>query len=230
MVAGVIIAPARGDGWSRLARRYDDIDGMPTSDRRDPVDLWRALDRGEDPTVGDSPERRRWQRLPVTPTRSTSLRRVSTPSPRARLIPGSRPQRARRRRPRRPRRRQPSPAGFPTPIPRRLPTGWPAVGLSHSAPRTSGKAIAVMVLGIVGLVMSCGYGIGIVSAIVALALAPGAKREIAASGGMLTRRGVRQGRSHLLVDHRRLAVLGIVALIACSRSVSHVVVRRSTSH
>jgi hypothetical protein len=42
------------------------------------------------------------------------------------------------------------------------------------------------VLGIVGLVMSCGWGLGIVPAVVALALAPGAKREIAASGGTLT--------------------------------------------
>jgi hypothetical protein len=42
-----------------------------------------------------------------------------------------------------------------------------------------------LVLGIVGLVMSCGI-VGIVPAIVALALAPGAKREIAASGGAVT--------------------------------------------
>jgi hypothetical protein len=43
-----------------------------------------------------------------------------------------------------------------------------------------------MVLGIVGLLMVCGYGIGVVPAIVALALAPGAKREIEQSGGMVT--------------------------------------------
>jgi predicted metal-binding membrane protein len=43
-----------------------------------------------------------------------------------------------------------------------------------------------MVLGIVGLVMMCGYGLGIIPAIIALALAPGAKREIASSGGMVT--------------------------------------------
>lgn len=41
-------------------------------------------------------------------------------------------------------------------------------------------------LGIVGLALSCGWGIGVVAAIVALALAPGAKREIAASDGALT--------------------------------------------
>ena len=41
-------------------------------------------------------------------------------------------------------------------------------------------------LGIVGLAMSMGCGIGVIASIVALALAPGAKREIAASGGALT--------------------------------------------
>lgn len=56
-------------------------------------------------------------------------------------------------------------------------------------PRNSGRAIAVLVLGIVALVLMCGYGIGLVPAIVALALAPGAKREIAASGGMVTGEG-----------------------------------------
>jgi len=42
-----------------------------------------------------------------------------------------------------------------------------------------------MVLGIVGLVLMCGYGIGVIPSIVALALAPGAKREIRDSGGRL---------------------------------------------
>lgn len=46
-----------------------------------------------------------------------------------------------------------------------------------------------MVLGIVALLMICGYGIGVIPAIVALALAPGAKREIAGSGGMVTGEG-----------------------------------------
>jgi hypothetical protein len=55
-----------------------------------------------------------------------------------------------------------------------------------AAPRTSGKATAILVLGIVGLVTSVGCGMGIIASVVALALAPGAKREIAASGGALT--------------------------------------------
>jgi Domain of unknown function (DUF4190) len=47
-----------------------------------------------------------------------------------------------------------------------------------------------MVLGIVGIVMVCAYGIGLVCAIVALSLAPGAKREIRASNGWKTGDGM----------------------------------------
>ncbi len=52
VVAGVIVT-LRGSKWSRLGRRYDD--GVTGQQSGEPVDLWRALDRGEDPTVGDSP-------------------------------------------------------------------------------------------------------------------------------------------------------------------------------
>ena len=56
----------------------------------------------------------------------------------------------------------------------------------YPAPATqSGKAIAILVLGICGLMFMCAYGIGVVPAIVALALAPSARREITASGGRL---------------------------------------------
>ena len=71
-----------------------------------------------------------------------------------------------------------------------------------------------MVLGIVGLLAICGYGIGVIPAIVALAMAPGAKREIAASGGTVTGEGfVKAGVicSWITVG---LTVAGIVALIA----------------
>jgi len=71
-----------------------------------------------------------------------------------------------------------------------------------------------MVLGIVGLLMICGYGIGVIPAIIALAMAPGAKREIAASGGTVTGEGfVKAGVicSWITVG---LTVAGIVLLIA----------------
>jgi hypothetical protein len=51
--------------------------------------------------------------------------------------------------------------------------------------RTSGQSIAVLVLGVASLTVFWG-----VAGVVALCLAPGAKREIAASNGMLSGRGM----------------------------------------
>jgi hypothetical protein len=60
------------------------------------------------------------------------------------------------------------------------------------APTTSGKATAVLVLGIASLVMLFMCGLGLVTAIVALVMAPGAKREINESAGRLTGLGMVQ--------------------------------------
>jgi hypothetical protein len=71
-----------------------------------------------------------------------------------------------------------------------------------------------MVLGIVSLLMICGYGVGVIPAIIALAIAPSAKREIAAAEGMITGEGfIKAGVicSWIAVG---LAVAGIVLLIA----------------
>jgi hypothetical protein len=51
----------------------------------------------------------------------------------------------------------------------------------------------VLVLGIASLVLLFMCGIGLVTSIVALAMAPGAKREIEASEGRLTGLGMVQG-------------------------------------
>jgi hypothetical protein len=77
----------------------------------------------------------------------------------------------------------PPPPGYP-PAPGGYPPGYPA------QPRNSGKAIAILVLGIAGLVFSCLCGFGVIAAIVALILAPGANREIRASGGALSGEGM----------------------------------------
>jgi hypothetical protein len=80
----------------------------------------------------------------------------------------------------------------PPPTPPPPPGGYPPGGYgtpqygAPQGPQSSGKSVAVMVLGIVGLVLVCGYGIGVIPSIVALALAPSAKREIRSSGGRLT--------------------------------------------
>jgi hypothetical protein len=47
-----------------------------------------------------------------------------------------------------------------------------------------------MVLGIVSIAMVCGSGVGVIPAVVALALAPGARREIATSGGAIVGEGM----------------------------------------
>lgn len=53
VVAGVTIT-ARGRWWPPLGARYDPATDGDRGD--DPRHLWRALDRGEDPTGSDSPE------------------------------------------------------------------------------------------------------------------------------------------------------------------------------
>jgi hypothetical protein len=80
--------------------------------------------------------------------------------------------------------------------------------------QTSGKATAVMVLGIVGVALMCGYGIGVVPAIVALALAPGARREIQTSGGRLQGEG--QIKAGVICSWVAVGVVGLalVALVA----------------
>jgi hypothetical protein len=73
--------------------------------------------------------------------------------------------------------------------------GYPSpYGLSvpPSAP-TSGKATTVLVLGVASLLLMFMCGIGLITAIVALVLAPGAKREIQQSEGRLTGLGMVSG-------------------------------------
>lgn len=62
-----------------------------------------------------------------------------------------------------------------------------------AGPTTSGKATAVLVLGIASLILVWMCGIGLVTAIVALVMAPGATREIQASQGRLGGVGMVQG-------------------------------------
>lgn len=73
--------------------------------------------------------------------------------------------------------------------------------------------MAVLALGIAGLVLTCSSGIGVVAAIVALALAPKAKREIAASGGALTGAGLVKAGVVCSWVAVGLAALGIVFVI-----------------
>jgi len=67
--------------------------------------------------------------------------------------------------------------------------GQPQYGYGYR-PQNSGRAISVLVLGITALVLLCGYGVGVIPAIIALALAPGARREIEGSGGRIVGDGM----------------------------------------
>ena len=103
------------------------------------------------------------------------------------------------------------------------PYGYPGYGAYGPAvPQTAGRATTVMVLGIVSLVMMFTCGLGFVTAIVALVMAPGAKREIAASGGRLTGESqVRAGSimSWITLGLTALAVLLFAVIIGIAVSV-----------
>lgn len=86
-------------------------------------------------------------------------------------------------------------------------------GAPPAAP-TSGRATTVMVLGIVSLAtffMLC--GLGFVPAVIALAMAPGARREIAESGGRLQGEG--QVRAGVIMSWITLGLtaVGLVVLV-----------------
>jgi hypothetical protein len=82
----------------------------------------------------------------------------------------------------------PQPYGAPAPYGQAYGAGY-----APAAPPTSGKATAVLVLGIASLVLVFMCGIGLITAIIALVMAPGAKREIKESQGRLTGLGMVQG-------------------------------------
>ena len=72
---------------------------------------------------------------------------------------------------------------------------------------TSSRSTTVLVLGIVSLVMLFTCGLGFVTAVIALVMAPGARREIAESGGRLT--GESQVRTGTILSW---VTLGLTAL------------------
>lgn len=95
--------------------------------------------------------------------------------------------------------------------------GYPGSAYGYGAPSTSGKATAVMVLGIASVATLCLYGLGIVPAIVALAMAGSAKREIESSDGRLTGLGmVQAGRimGWITVGLSIILIVAIVLIIA----------------
>lgn len=106
------------------------------------------------------------------------------------------------------------------------PPGYGQQGYGYPSgygPQTSSKATTVMVLGIVSLVTLFTCLIGFIPAIIALAMAGGAEREIAESGGALQGEGqVRAGRimSWITLGLTALGIVGLIALIAIGATTS----------
>lgn len=112
------------------------------------------------------------------------------------------------------------------------PPGYPPYG-SYGAPPvpTSSKATSVLVLGIVSLVMMLTCGLGFVTAVIALVMAPAARREIAGSGGRLTGESqVRTGTilAWVTLGLTALAVVVLAVVIGVAISVDDGASRPST--
>ena len=90
----------------------------------------------------------------------------------------------------------PPPAGYAPPPGQPQAYGYPPAyaGYGYAAtPQTAGKATAVLVLGIISIFGLFFCGLGLIPAIVALALSPSAKRQIRDSQGQLTGEGQVKG-------------------------------------
>jgi hypothetical protein len=112
------------------------------------------------------------------------------------------------------------------PYPQQPYGGYPApYGLPVPAPTpTSGKATTVLVLGVASLLLVFMCGIGLVTAIVALVMAPAAKREIHQSQGRLTGLGLVQGGvvcSWITIGLGVLAAAVIVLVLAVGTSLGN---------
>ena len=92
-------------------------------------------------------------------------------------------------------------------VPGYLPPGYAV------APPNEGMAVASMVIGIVSLVLACGYGIGLLGAPVALVLGRVSMKRIDASGGQLGGRGMAQAGFILGIVGTVLLVLVIIGVI-----------------
>lgn len=94
------------------------------------------------------------------------------------------------------------------------PYGQPGYGYGYpAAPKQDGQALAAMIVGILALALSCGYGCSLVGAPVALFLGLSARKRIDASNGQLGGRGMAQAGFVMGVIGTILLVLAIVAVV-----------------
>jgi hypothetical protein len=105
---------------------------------------------------------------------------------------------------------QPAPQGYPYGGPAGGPVG--PVG-PHVPPQSDGLALGAMIVGIVSLVLTCGYGIGLLGSPAALVLGRISMKRIDRSGGRLGGRGMAQAGFVLGIIGTVLLVLAIAAIV-----------------
>jgi hypothetical protein len=103
--------------------------------------------------------------------------------------------------------------GYPPAAPGYPPPPVQAYGYGYPAQQSSGRATAVLVLGICSLVFFCIWGLGVIAAIVALCLAPGARREIRESNGAITGDGQVKGGVICAIISIGMFILGAILAI-----------------
>lgn len=81
------------------------------------------------------------------------------------------------------------------------------------APPQDGQALAAMIVGIVSLVLACGYGIGLLGSPVAMFLGRSSMKRIDASNGQLSGRGMAQAGFVMGLIGTVFLVLGIIFAI-----------------
>ena len=103
---------------------------------------------------------------------------------------------------------QQQPGGYPQP-----PYGGYLPPSYTPAPPNEGLAVASMVVGIVSIVLSCGYGIGLLGSPVALVMGRVSMKRIDRSQGQLGGRGMAQAGFILGIIGTVLLVLALVGLV-----------------
>ena len=90
---------------------------------------------------------------------------------------------------------------------------YPPGGPGFQPPQTDGLALGAMVVGIVSLVLTCGYGVGLLGSPVALVLGRISMKRIDRSGGRLGGRGMAQAGFILGIIGTVLLVLALIAVV-----------------
>jgi Domain of unknown function (DUF4190) len=90
--------------------------------------------------------------------------------------------------------------------------GYPVPGYAATPPN-EGLAVAAMVVGIVALVLSCAYGVGLLGSPVAMVLGRVSMKRIDASNGQRGGRGMAQAGFVLGIIGTVLLVLAIIAVV-----------------